>query len=118
MTKGERVWEFHPVIDRVIPQADLLTLPAHVGSTIQKHAEFLPDAGVFRLAADGAFFMNHSDDPNLEDFGDWMIARKDIERGDEITCDYRIVTVWAFPVDAAYGSAGRPENRMRLETQK
>lgn len=46
--------------------------------------------------------MNHSDDPNLEDFGDWMIARRDIEIGDEITCDYRVVKVWSFPRDGQH----------------
>ena len=99
--KGDRVWEFHPIIDREIPLADLAKLPTHVAETIQTHAEFLPETGIFRLAADGDFFMNHSDDPNLEDFGDWMVARRDIEIGDEITCDYRIVKVWSFPLGAS-----------------
>lgn len=103
--KGERVWEFHPIIDRIIPQADLLSLPDHVVQLVQKHAEFIPDAAVFRLAADGAFFMNHSDDPNLEDFGDWMVARRDISIGDEITCDYRVVKVWSFPLETLHTAA-------------
>ena len=99
VSKGEKVWEFHPIIDRIISLADLSTLPDHVAEKVQIHAEFMPDAGIFRLAADGAFFMNHADDPNLEDFGDWMVARRDIEIGEEITCDYRIVKVWSFPIE-------------------
>ena len=98
--KGERIWEFHPIIDRVIPEADLSGLPAHIVKLVQTHAEFIPDTSVFRLAADGGFFMNHSDNPNFEDFGDYAIARMEITIGDEITCDYRVVKVWSFPLDA------------------
>jgi hypothetical protein len=97
--KGEKVWEFHPIIDRVIPESDLWALPAHIVKLVQTHAEFFPETSVFRLAADGDFFMNHSDDPNFEDFGDYAIAGKDIAVGDEITWDYRIVKVWSFPLD-------------------
>lgn len=117
VNKGERVWEFHPVIDRIIPLADLSTLPDHVAETVQMHAEFLPDAGIFRLAADGDFFVNHADDPNLEDFGDWMVARRDIEIGDEITCDYRIVKVWSFPLGAG-ANLDRFKSSFDLETRK
>lgn len=98
--KGERIWEFHPLIDRVISESDLSALPAHIVKLIQTHAEFIPRESVFRLAADGAFFMNHSDDPNFEDFGDFAVAGRYISIGDEITCDYRVVKVWTFPVDA------------------
>lgn len=100
--KGERIWEFHPIIDRVIPEADLSTLPAHIIKLVQTHAEFIPDTSVFRLAADGDFFMNHSDDPNFESFGDYAVAQKNISSGDEITCDYRVVKVWSFPIDGLH----------------
>jgi hypothetical protein len=96
---GEKVWEFHPIIDRVISESDLSALPDHIVKLVHTHAEFLPETSVFRLAADGDFFMNHSDDPNFEDFGDYALARKDISVGDEITWDYRIVRVWSFPFD-------------------
>ena len=115
--KGKRIWEFHPIIDRIIPQSDLLGLPDHIVQLVQTHAEFVPDAAIFRLAADGAFFMNHSDDPNLEDFGDWMIACRDIEIGDEITCDYRVVKVWSFP-RARQDGVGHSPSGIELVAQK
>jgi SET domain-containing protein len=96
--KGERVWEFHPIIDRVIRHEDLACLPRHVVSLVHTHAEYLPDQGTFRLAADGDFFMNHSDDPNIEDHGDFAVARKDIAASEELTWDYRIVRVVSFPM--------------------
>ena len=101
--KGQKVWVFHPIIDRVIRQSDLDDLPLHVVQLVQTHAEFIPEAASFRLASDGDYFMNHADDPNLEDLGDWMVARKNISAGEEITCDYRIVKVWSFPVMAQSG---------------
>ena len=97
--KGERIWEFNPIIDRVIAEDELSVLPEHIVKLVQTHAEFIPDTSVFRLAADGAFFMNHSDNPNFDDFGDYALARRDIAMGDEITCDYRVVKVWSFPLD-------------------
>lgn len=115
--KGERLWEFHPIIDRVISQADLLTLPDHIVQLVQTHAEFFPDTAIFGLAADGAFFMNHSDDPNLEDFGDRMVARRNIEIGDEITCDYRVVKVWSFPQEGQDG-AGYSRQAFEVVAQK
>lgn len=97
--KGERIWEFHPLIDRVIHEADLASLPVHVVKLIRNHAEFIPDENVFRLAADGDFFMNHSNDPNFELFGNHATARRTIFIGEEITCDYHFVKVWSFPIN-------------------
>lgn len=37
---------------------------------------------------DDAFFMNHSCDPNVWYQGDSLVARRDIEPGEEITYDY------------------------------
>lgn len=97
--KGERIWELNPIIDRVISLAELETLPAHTIEMIRTHAEYYPETSEFKLGADGDFFMNHSDDPNLENFGDFAVARRDIFVGDEITCDYRSTKVWAFPLE-------------------
>lgn len=97
--KGERIWEFNLIIDRVIHQSDLLGLPDHVIQLVQTHAEFYPETSEFKLGADGDFFMNHSDDPNFDSFGDFAIARREINIGDEICCDYRSTKVWAFPLE-------------------
>ncbi len=106
--KGHRIWEFNPIIDRVIPYSELETLPTHIVHLIHTHAENLPDQAVFRLAADGAFFINHSVDPNFQDFGDYAVAARDIAAGDEITCDYRVVKVMAFPVGAKHDQSTQP----------
>ena len=96
--KGERVWEFHPLIDRVIRHEDLRSLPIHVFDLVRTRAEFFPETGIFVLGADGDSYMNHSDDANFLDCGDHAVAGRDIAVGDELTWDYRAVRVHAFPV--------------------
>lgn len=97
--KGTKVWVFHPAIDHAVPVFELDGLPDHVIERIETHSEFLADRAVFRLSADGAYFMNHGDDPNLSDQGEEMFARRDIQHGDELLCDYRQTVVVAFDPD-------------------
>ena len=87
------------MIDRVIPVADLNGIPNHAIKCIEKHAEYLPQLNAVRIAADGAYFMNHSDDPNLDDQGDEMFALRDIQAGEELHSDYRQTLVLAFDPD-------------------
>lgn len=94
--KGTRVWMAHPAIDTTIPESDLASLPTHVIELVKTHSEYLAEQGLFRLSADGAFYMNHSDQPNLVDKGDEMFASCDINQGEELFCDYRITKVMAF----------------------
>lgn len=97
--KGELVWQAHHMIDREIPRAALSGLPPHVAEKIKTHAEYLPSVDAFRLAADGDYFMNHSDDPNLIDAGEEMFSARDIAAGEELLCDYRSVRVLTFHPD-------------------
>lgn len=99
VSKGALVWIPHPVIDREFAKHDLRDLPRHVVKLIEQHSEYLPDRNIFRLSADGCYFMNHSDQPNLRDEGDRMFANRDIQSGEEITCDYRITKVMSFDPD-------------------
>jgi uncharacterized protein len=97
---GTLVWRAHPAVDRVILRSELDGLPEHVVENIKRHAEYLPEKDVFRLAADGDYFMNHADTPNLRDEGDLVYASRDIMAGEELLCDYRVVRVLAFDPDA------------------
>lgn len=94
--KCELVWEFNPIIDRVINSDDLIDLPPHVVAMIYKRAEYFPSTGSFVLATDGDAFMNHSNTPSLLDHGTRMYAARDLEAGEELTCDYRHVRVVCF----------------------
>lgn len=97
--KGTKLWEFHPVIDRVIPAGDLVGLPRHIIERIEAHSEYLPEFSASRMSADGDYYLNHSDDPNLEDIGGEMFARRDIQADEELQCDYRQTVVVAFDPD-------------------
>ena len=96
---GTKVWEFHPVIDRVIPAGDLVGLPRHVIERIEAHSEYLPERSAFRLSADGDYYLNHCDDPNLKDHEGEMFAQRDIQAGEELHYDYRQTVVVAFDPD-------------------
>lgn len=50
-------------------------------------------SGVYKCSIDDDRFMNHSNCPNTDDgfYPDKTIAARDIERGEEITCDYRVI---------------------------
>ena len=99
VANGARIYQFNPLIDREIPESELGQLPRHVIMTIHKHGDFDELRNVFRLSADGTYYMNHSDDPNVEDRGDEMFACRDILAGEELLCDYRVTRVMAFDPD-------------------
>ena len=96
---GALVWLAHPALDREIPRSELDSLPEHVAERIKRHAEYLPDKDVLRISADGTYYMNHGEAPNLRDAGDAVYAARDIFAGEELLCDYRVVKVLAFNPD-------------------
>lgn len=97
--KETKVWVFHPAIDRLIPVPELEGLPEHVIERIEAHGEYLPHLNAFRLGADGDFYLNHCDEPNLVDRGDEMFACRDIQAGEELHYNYRQTVVIAFDPD-------------------
>jgi SET domain-containing protein len=97
--KGTKVWMFHAAVDRVIPVSELAGLPDHVMERLEAHSEYLPECNSLRVSADGDYYMNHSDDPNLVDQGDEVFASRDIMSGEELVCDYRALLVPGFNPD-------------------
>lgn len=93
---GQLVWRFSSVVDREVPIKDLLEMPDHVLRAFARHAWYIKERGTFIISADGDYFMNHSSKPNLIDNGQFMFAARDIEPGEELTCDYRVVTVLEY----------------------
>lgn len=93
VTKGSLIWEFNAIIDRDIPVSSLSSLPPHVIKKIHKHAWFHPETQSFWLSADGDYFMNYSENPTFQLKGLSFVASRNIEIGDELTCDYRVVQV-------------------------
>jgi uncharacterized protein len=90
--KGQIVWQFDPRLDIRIPLTELSSFP----SVLQEHfrtytyVEILDDQEIMIYCADLSKHMNHSDSPNLYDSPDNLqeIAIRDIEVGEELTCNY------------------------------
>jgi hypothetical protein len=99
---GALIWIYDPRIDREIPRSELAGLPDHVARRIHHHAEYYPAEDLFILSSDGDGYMNHDDDPNVRSEGRRCYARRAIAAGEELTCDYREITVIDFDTGRRY----------------
>ncbi len=100
---GTVLWRFEPLLDRVIPEAELDGLPEQVSQFIDIYSEYFPDLGLLVLSGDNDRYTNHSDAPNTEVIlpnGPQAQVRaiRDIAAGEEITCDYAVIRCRAHPV--------------------
>jgi SET domain-containing protein len=93
---GQVVWVFDPRIDTRMSAADLPTLPAPVRDFLLTYGyqEMHDGQLTVVLCGDHAKYFNHSETPNLID-DETNIAARDIEAGEELTCNYH-----AFDLDA------------------
>lgn len=64
-------------------------LPKHIMEQIDKYTYLCKYTGTYILCSDDAKYMNHSRDPNVYTVETNMFAGRDIEIGEELTCDYR-----------------------------
>lgn len=91
--KGTTVWVFDPRLDMFIPYAELQRLPEPAKDFVNMYGYVTMHEGekVIVLCGDHAKHMNHSSTPNLlcipGDMTSYAAAR-DIQPGEELTCDY------------------------------
>jgi uncharacterized protein len=85
---GTLIWKFDPAGDWKMTPEELSRFPEPFQSRLRQYLYLDPD-GCYVLCGDSAKYMNHSDNPNCDDTGQVTIARRDIEAGEELTCDYR-----------------------------
>ena len=91
VTEGQPIWQFAPGLDLVVPFDRVAAAPKAFQDFMDMYAYVSPMIeGGMVLSCDHAKFLNHSDDPNTEIRGHTTFARRPIEKGGEITCDYRI----------------------------
>lgn len=99
---GTVVWRFDPMYDVEFSEEFVAGLSPEDMETVLHHAEYLPEKRIFRLGNDADIFMNHSDLPSLADRGSEMVATRDLDVGDELTCDYSEVRVVGYENECAY----------------
>lgn len=90
ISRGTRVWEFHEKLDIRFSPEEFEKLPASVKEEIEWHMYEPDEGGPFFYEATMGKYMNHSREANV-DFSETGIgvATRDINSGEEITCDYR-----------------------------
>lgn len=91
---GTRIWEFTEGVDLRMPPEMVEAIPEPLQTRIRKYCYLEEDSGQYVLCGDNAKFMNHSFEPNCDDSsGAYTMALRDIEAGEELTCDYRLFDV-------------------------
>ena len=91
--KGTVIWSFDPEVDWTLSSADIYHFPEAYQDKIRSYC-YLDEDGSYILCGDNARFMNHSEDPNCDDWTSRStIAHRDIEPHEELTCDYRAFDV-------------------------
>ncbi len=87
--KGTPVWAFDSRVDVKYTEAELAAMPEPFRTRIRAHS-YYDETGVYILCWDNAKFMNHTSSPNCDDIdGHPTMANRDIQAGEELTCDYR-----------------------------
>lgn len=90
ISKGTLIWQLN-LIDKIIPVGILIHLSGQERTYLNKYAYKSGENLI--LCSDDAKYINHSINPNLEDyidpkFGSVTVAKYDIKEGEELLSDY------------------------------
>jgi hypothetical protein len=108
--RGTIVW-LHDELDQIISADRVATLPAVLRQQVERYA-YVNGSGELVLCWDHARFMNHSCEPTTTSLGTLMeIARREIQPGEELTCEYGLAHV----VEGFECRCGAPTCRGALE---
>ena len=102
--KGAKIWRFVEGFDRSFSPKAYARLPKAARDYIKQHGYKVD--GEILLTVDHDHHMNHSDDPNTYLKSGYVLARRAIRKGEEITNDYR-------EFDAVYCAAFLDEKQAR-----
>jgi SET domain-containing protein len=87
--KGTRIWTFVDGFDRAWSPKQFAKLPKPAREYIQRHGYRVD--GEILLTVDHDHHINHSSNANTCWRSGFMVAKRDIYKGEEITNDYRIM---------------------------
>lgn len=96
LRRGDLVWRYNSERDLIINLEDFKNLSLQRKNDVMNHAQWYPEKKHFVLGCDGDYFMNHANDATLSDHGDIMTAARNLKKGTELTCDYRVIQVLGF----------------------
>ncbi len=94
IAKGTPTWKFLDGFDFRFPPVILEQLSPAAREQFLTYTYFQKGVGMYELCSDDARFFNHSDTPNTmciqAESGDGLdLAVRDIQVGEEMTCDYK-----------------------------
>ena len=86
--KGTTTWQHDHEFDISFDESVLERIPEHVKDQFMKYAYFDYQDNKYILCSDDQRFINYSRNPNIDSTPNKDIAIRDIEEGEELTCDY------------------------------
>lgn len=85
---GTTTWQYDPGFDPHFTKEQFANLPDFSQKTILTHGYFDHNLEVYILCSDDQRFINHSPNPNITSTPSQDVANRDIQLGEELTCDY------------------------------
>lgn len=86
--KGTKTWEYNEEFDKTYPLDCVDRMPEHVKRRFLDYAYIDFKQNKYVLCFDDQRFINHSSNPNIKSTPDMDIANRDINIGEELTCNY------------------------------
>ena len=86
--KGTVTWQYDPKFDVGYSQTDVEELSEIAREHFMVYAYYDHERQLYILCSDYQRFINHSEDPNISSTPDCDVAARDIQPGEELTCDY------------------------------
>lgn len=91
ISKGDIIWEFNHLVDKVIQIDKILYLSEIEKKYLEKYAYRVGDDLI--LCSDDGKYINHSGTPNVDDYIDTnnrslTVANRDIKAGEELFSNY------------------------------
>jgi len=87
--KGDKIWYHDDFFVKTFTKNDIFWMNDISKSFIEKYA-WSVDNETYYMSLDNERFINHSFNPNVEEDGLFMVAIKNIKKGEELTCDYTL----------------------------
>jgi len=87
--KGTVTWKYHPLFDTAFSEEDLIDMPSIAKKHFLHYSYFDKDLAKYVLCHDSQRFINHSiKRMNIHSTVQEDIAARDIQKGEELFCDY------------------------------